>query len=250
MTNKIMTHVVAGYPTRQLCVELLLGMQNSGATMVEIQFPFSDPSADGEIIMKANEVAIGNNITINNCFKMIEVANKNGLKIPVYVMSYANKLFHFGYKRFCHNANKYNVSGILVPDLPFDTSDYIDLQKHTNSYGIELVPVLSPGIQIERVNNYELHKKKLVYISSTKGITGNDLHIQPELLSLIEIVKSKSSCKIALGFGIRSNLHVEQALEVADIAVVGSEVIRNIHNNEIGDAIKLVSKLVYGSKDS
>lgn len=245
-----MTHVVAGYPTTDLCIELLLGMQEAGVCAIEVQIPFSDPSADGALIMHANDVAIQNRMTINQCFKMIQNARKKGLNIPIYIMCYANKLYNYGFEVFCKNSVKCGVFGFIVPDLPHDTNEYSELRQFANTNGIEIVPVLSPGIQSDRVKMYQLHKTKLVYITSMKGITGNKLIIRSDLIHLIRTIRKQSDCEIALGFGIRTIVHVDMALEIADIAVVGSEVIRHIDRNNVSGAIKFVSQLVAGQKYS
>ena len=250
MRNRLMTHVVAGYPTMDSCVELLLGMQDAGVCAAEVQIPFSDPSADGPLIMQANDVAIANNMTTEACFTMIEKARTSGLNVPVYLMSYCNKIYHYGFERFCSKARKCNVSGLIVPDLPYDTSEYTELQSHANKMGIEIVPVLSPGLQIDRLNMHHVKNNKMVYITSMKGITGRELNIREDLIRLIHAIRSRSACDIALGFGVRTPLHVKQALSLADIAVVGSEVIRHVDGNNVTGAVRFVSQLVNSANPS
>ena len=250
MRNRLMTHVIAGYPTMNSCVELLLGMQSAGVYAVEVQIPFSDPSADGPLIMKANDIAIQNNMTIQQCFKMINIARKAGLNVPIYLMSYINKIYYYGFEEFCVMASKCNVAGLIVPDLPYDTKEYRELHLQTNKFGIEIVPVFSPGTLSERLSMYHIKNNKMVYITSMKGITGKELVIREELIRLIQVIRSQSNCKIALGFGVRTSLHVESALKLADIAVVGSEVIRHIEGNNVAGGVRFVSQLVNNSKHS
>lgn len=239
-----MTHVVAGFPTKDACLELLLGMQSAGVDRVEVQIPFSDPSADGPTIMQANDVALGNNMTIDEVFKLIKAAKKQGLTVPVYIMSYVNKVYHYGLKRFCERTVKSGVSGFIIPDLVPGSSEHSECAALCLQYGLELIPVLSPGMTIERLNQYNLVDAAIVYVTSTKGITGKSLTIHDDLNGTIDAIRSLSKCKIALGFGIRTIEDVDRALTVADIAVIGSEVIRVVEQKGVESAVELVADLV------
>lgn len=239
-----MTHVVAGYPTEIECSELLFGMQAAGACAIEIQIPFSDPSADGPTIMRANDVALENSMTVQKCFDMIHSSREKGLTTPIYVMSYSNKLLRFGLKKFCQEAKRCHVDGLIVPDLPFDTVEYQELSNYCIRLGVDLVPVLSPGVAIGRLAQYNLDQHGLVYLTSTRGITGKELSTSKELIQLIKTIRSRSSCRIALGFGIRTTQHIHQALELVDIAVVGSEVLRKVEQAGVSGAVAFIKQFV------
>lgn len=244
MKNKIMSHVVAGYPNEIQCIELLFGMQSAGVYAIEIQIPFSDPSADGPTIMQANDIALKNNMTIYRCFALIRTARKKGLTTPIYIMSYANKVFHFGLEAFCKEAARYQVTGLIIPDLPVGSSDYAALLNHSREYNVAIVPVLSPGVPAMRLSLYNLKSHDLVYVTSTRGTTGRKLVVNKELVTLCKKVHSNSTTQIALGFGIRTTFDVRQALKIADIAVVGTSVIEMIQTNGIDDTTRYIDSLV------
>ncbi len=244
MKNKLMTHVVAGYPNPAKCLELLLGMQQAGVYAIEIQIPFTDPGADGPTIMHANDVALANNMTVAACFELIHKARKQGLDTPVYVMSYANKLFRYGFKEFCSEAQRCDVQGLIIPDLPFDSEEYTELSGCCDNANIELVPVLSPGIALVRLKGYDLAHKELIYVTSTRGITGKELTLHHELANIIAYIRSASKAEIALGFGITKLSHVQQALDVADIAVIGSRIIRIVDEQGAVATQILIKKLI------
>jgi tryptophan synthase alpha chain len=244
MNNKLMTHVVAGYPTKAQCIELLLGMQEAGVSIIEVQIPFSDPSADGPVIMKANDTALENGTTIQDCFDMLAQARTQGLKVPLYIMSYANKVMSFGIEGFCSQAQKIGVNGLIIPDLPCGTSDHEALLGVCSARNLDLVPVASPGTLVSRLSEYKLETHELIYVTSTQGITGKELTIKQELLDLIEIIRSKTNGQIALGFGIRNLPDVQQALEVADFAVIGSAVIKIMEDNDVKQAVQFIERLV------
>lgn len=239
-----MTHVVAGYPTTEDCLGLLLDMQAAGVSIIEVQIPFSDPGADGPVIMKSNDIALENGMTIQGSLDLIGQARVQGLRIPVYIMSYANKVMSFGEERFCKQAQHYKVSGLIIPDLPSDTVDYQELARYCASYGLDLVPVISPGVEEERLNGYQLDSHKLVYLTSTQGITGKELAVKQELRELVDVVRSKTGAQLALGFGIRNAHDVKQALELADLAVIGSAVIVELDQGGITGVHRFLQTLV------
>jgi len=235
-----MTHVVAGYPSTGECIELLLGMQAVGVEIIEIQIPFSDPGADGPVIMKANDIALENGMTVKGCFEMIGEARAQGLSLPVYLMSYANKIISFGAEAFCAQTQQYNVNGLIVPDLPYNTADYQSLLAQSNIHGLDLVPVLSPGVSNHRLDGYQLDTHELIYVTSTQGITGKELVIRQELRELTAVIKTKTKGQVALGFGIRTTHDVQQALKIADLAVIGSAVIRRVEQEGVAGALKFL----------
>lgn len=244
MKNKLVTHVVAGYPTGQACLELMFGMQEAGVNAIEVQIPFTDPTADGPDIMKANDIALAGGMTIENCFKLIRKSRKAGLVVPIYIMTYVNKLHHFGFTKFCEQAQQCQIAGLIVPDLPVDMPEHSELAKVCAVAGLQLVPVLSPGTDTYRLKRYGLETRQLVYVTSSKGITGNQLTVEPELIELLKTIRTISDCEIALGFGIQNLSDVRKALELADIAVIGSEVIRKITQGGISKAALFVKQLV------
>lgn len=244
MNNKLMTHVVAGYPTATQCIELMIGMQNAGVYAIEVQIPFSDPSADGPTIMMANDVALDNGMTVKNCFDLIIIARRQGLTCPIYAMSYANKLLSYGLVNFCNEAKNADVAGLIVPDLPFDTPEYIDLHAICSTLNLDIVPVMSPGMTRERLMQSGLKSSKLIYLTSTKGITGKEIIIQQELTDFACTIRENSNCLIALGFGIRCLEHVHMALKIADVAVIGSELIREVDQNGIPSTLDFIRRLV------
>lgn len=240
----LMTHVVAGYPSREECIELLLGMQKAGVGIMEVQIPFSDPIADGETIMKANDKALAQGIDTEDSFKLIEEARLKGLKAEIYIMSYAQKLIHNGIGAFCKRAGRAGAKGLIIPDLPFDSPEYKELIRATAETSLQIVPVVSPGISAQRLKGALANSGELVYLTSTKGITGNRLLVSDELGRLSgEIRKLSPDKQVAIGFGIRNADDVSRVLKIADLAVVGSSVIREVEKGGANGALKFIRQL-------
>ena len=248
MKTKIMTHVVAGYPTRDACMKLLKDMQNAGVYAVEVQIPFSDPGADGEVIMMANDIALQKGMTTVGAFKMISEVRQDGLSIPLYVMTYLNKPFSYGLKKFCDDAHKAGVTGLIIPDMPPNTKEHHEITMYCKKLKLELVPVLSPAMMRDSLEAYNLKDAEIVYLTSTEGITGKKFNADISLEPVTSYIRSLSTCQIALGFGIRSVEDVRNALQVADIAVIGSEVMRIINQKGASQVKRFIKNILHQIK--
>ncbi len=245
--NNLMTHVVAGYPSVNACLDLLVGMDTLGVQDIEIQIPFSDPSADGPTIMKANDIALGLGMTIETSFQLVADARARGVTARLHIMTYINKLFYVGIKKFCERAAQRGVSGFVIPDLTLGSLEYKEFIDSSKSLGLAFLPVLSPGMDEDRLIQLTMDADEMVYLTSTHGITGNSLRLDKNLSQAVDSIRAKRpDIKIALGFGIRSADDVRRALELADCAVVGSAIIDAImsSDNSIEAGISLVQSLV------
>jgi len=232
---------VAGYPGFDECIKLTRGMEKAGVGMIEVQIPFSDPIADGETIMRANDVALNRGMTIERSFDLIF---KAGLKIDVYIMSYFQKILTFGLEKFCRKAAKAGVKGLIVPDLPFDAPHFSEFIKTMNQHNLSYVPVISEGMSDERLGKSLANAADLIYLTSTRGITGKKLKLTGKLTATAKKVKHiKPKTNLAIGFGISSREDLEEILKIADIAVIGSAVIRKIDLDDVEEAIKFVRSL-------
>lgn len=243
--NKVMAHLVAGYPSETEAVELMLGMNKLGVYAIEVQIPFSDPIADGTTIMRANDTALESGMTLQKSFDMIALARKKGLKSNVYVMSYLQKLIHDGLRSFCEKAHDIEAKGLIIPDLPFDSEEYPQIKKQADKYDLEIVPVISPSMSKSRLSMILSDKPKLVYLTSMKGITGKNLVVSSQLKDISALVKKISGgSQLAIGFGVKNRSDVEEILKIADISIIGSELIRQINTGGYKQALNLIKKLI------
>ncbi|MEX2028556.1 MAG: tryptophan synthase subunit alpha [Candidatus Curtissbacteria bacterium] len=239
-----MCHIVAGYPSQEKCIDLLLGMQKAGIQTVEVQIPFSDPIADGETIMIANDRALENGMTTQKSFELIKTARKSDLKTDIYIMSYIQKLISFGVDNFCKQAQSADVKGLIIPDLPIEAGEYKLLRREADKYGLEIVPVVSPGTEKDRLRRGVSSAGSLIYLTSIKGITGNKLKLNKQLdQTAKEVKKQRPDVELAIGFGIATKQDIEEILRIADMAVLGSAVIREINKSGVDGAVKFLSEL-------
>lgn len=244
MINKLMCHVVAGYPDQKSCIKLMQSMDQSGVAAIEVQIPFSDPIADGATIMYANDIAVSNGITVKESFELISQARRLDFRCELIVMSYFQKVQSFGIEKFCEVAKLNKVGGFIIPDLPFDTPEYDELKKISTQKGIQIIPVVSPGMVQDRLEIIMKSKPKMIYVTSQKGITGNQFTESRQLKEVVENIRQVTpASEIMIGFGISTPHDVREALSIGDLAVVGSAIVRKIDSSGISGAISLVKTL-------
>jgi len=244
MSNALMCHVVAGYPDNATCVELMLGLQAAGAKALEVQIPFSDPIADGETIMHANDVALAGGMTTAGSFDLIKNARAQGVSCKLYVMSYVQKVRHFGMEQFCARAADCGVKGLIIPDLPYDSPEFSELARAAKQHHLELVPVLSPGMAEDRLQALLALKPPTVYITSMRGITGKTYAPDQLLKQLVSDIKASVPAKIMIGFGIATPADVHDALALGDTAIIGSAIINRLRASDLTETIEYVKSLV------
>ena len=243
MSKSLMCHVVAGFPDTEACLQLISGLQRLGITAIEVQIPFSDPIADGETIMRANDVALEGGTTTAKSFDLIQQARQQGVDTDIYIMSYMQKILHYGLEAFCQQAADCSVKGLIVPDLPYDSPEFDSLHDLLRGK-LEIVPVVSPGMSDSRLQAILAFQPKAVYVTSQRGITGNKYSPADQLEQIVSNIRQHSEAKIMIGFGISTPADVSDALSMGDTAVVGSAIVQAVRDSGIDGAIAYVKSLM------
>lgn len=239
----LMTHVVAGYPTMRDTEAIVVDMELAGADFVEIQIPFSDPLADGETIMRANDVALTHGVTTQDVFDLVERL-RSKVRIPLLLMGYYNSVYQYGVEKFCSRAKKVGIQGLIIPDIPIDEEQNERFIASCQKYKLVTIRVLSPTSTIERIKLNMAVASGFVYCTAVAGTTGGDNVVDVKTRKLLGNVRSVSTLPIAVGFGISKPSHIKSLIGVADIAVVGSAIIRLIEKKGVGEIEKYVASLV------
>lgn len=242
-----MTHIVAGYPTLRESEKIAEVMLNTGASFLEIQIPFSDPVADGPTIMRANQVALENGTTPEDCFEMLERLKKKSTT-PILFMTYYNIVFRYGLERFCKRASEIGCYGLIIPDMPIDEESYDHYLKTCKKFGLHAIQVISPITPDERLKKIGKVASGFVYCVSRTGTTGASQKLDKNLETYLNRVRKYIRVPIALGFGISTKKHVQAALQYADIAVIGSVIINllDMKKSSMVDNLKSFLKALYG----
>lgn len=220
-----MTHIVGGYPSleeNEVMVEL---MAKSGVAFVEIQIPFSDPLADGPTIAHANQLAIDNGTTVEDCFQLMERLQKK-VATPLLFMTYINIIFNYGIEEFCKRCGELGVYGLIVPDMPFHEEafdQFLDACKRHDLHAIQVISPITPESRLKKICEVATG---FIYSVATTGKTGAREEMDTDLINYLDRVRDFTDLPLALGFGISNRQMVEQALSKADIAVMGSALIK------------------------
>ncbi len=227
--NKLMTHIVAGYPSLNESFKIALTMAQNGAAYIEIQIPFSDPVADGPTIMAANQAALERGLKVQDCFdlmeKLAETFKVRKLKTKLLFMSYYNILHSYGVEKFCHEVAGLGCYGLIVPDIPFDEEAYEGYLKACGQSGVQAVQIVSPLTSVGRLKDLNRIAGDFVYCVSRFGTTGTGMKLSPNLQNYLQRVRKYLKRPLAVGFGISSPNQVKAVFKEAEIAVVGSRFI-------------------------
>ena len=219
----LMTHIVLGYPSFDASFEIVESMVNAGVDLMELQIPFSEPIADGPVILRANQMALADGAKVEKCLefsrKLIQTHD-----IPFLVMSYYNILFQYGVERFASTMSEAGLRGAIVPDLPPEEGElYItEMAEH----GLSPIFIFSPTTPAERMTYLASFASGFIYCTARKGVTGAETSFSEQLEQYLAECRKATSLPLALGFGVKEKSDVDFLTGKVDIAVVGSETIR------------------------
>ncbi len=228
--NSIMAHHIIGYPTLEKSYEVVQTYIDSGIEILELQIPFSHPTADGITLTEANQQAVENGISLENCFEFYEEIKRYAPDTPIIAMSYLNRLFSYGIEAFCDKLSTSGVNQIIVPDLPFDSPVAEQINKHQ---AVQLVPVIAPNLNDERLSAMLNLQPDYIYMMSGFNTTGQQFELHPNAQKIIDAIRERTNAKIGIGFGISRGEQVKAVNEIADFAIIGSTLKIAIDENKI-----------------
>jgi len=221
---RIMAHMVAGYPDLARSLEVAAGLADGGCAYLELQFPFSDPTADGPDIQKACSAALEAGFRVDAGF---ELAAKicTSVGVPVFLMSYGNMLFTRGVSKFLSDAASCGARGVIVPDLPPDYDE--GLFRDAARFGLAAVPVLSPSMRDARLARTLSLGAEFVYVTLRTGTTGAFTEVGgPGRAFLSRVADAGGGAKVLGGFGVSQAAQVKAFSPLVHAVVVGSALVR------------------------
>lgn len=236
----LMTHIVMGYPSFDESLRLVEAMVSSGVELMELQIPFSEPMADGPVILHANQQALERGATVQKCLEFAEMVSRR-FDIPFLFMSYYNVLFKFGVAEFANRMKSIGVKGAIVPDLPPEEAE-LYLQAMAEH---ELCPIFifSPNTPNERLQLLSKHGSGFVYAVARKGVTGSETTFSNDLDLYLERCRAATSLPLAVGFGVQSKADVDFLRGKADIAVIGSQTLRLVDREGVAAVPAFIKSL-------
>ena len=228
--KKLNIYFTAGIPTLEDTAEMMKTIQNSGADMMEIGMPYSDPVADGPVIQEAHELALKNGMTIAKLFSQLKSV-KDEIKIPVILMGYINPVLSFGFEKFCEECANSGVSGLIIPDLPpieFERNYQPILEK----YGLNFTFLVTPETSEERIQYLDSLSSGFLYAVSSSSTTGNENKEvkNDEYLNKLASINLKNP--VMIGFGIKNKTDFEQVTEKAQGGIIGTAFVKILLENK------------------
>jgi tryptophan synthase alpha chain len=218
----LMPYLMGGFPDLEATVAIGAACADSGADLVELGVPFSDPLADGPVIHAAGTKALEAGATLHG---VLEAATRIAERLPVVLMCYANLIFARGPERFTRELAEAGVSGLIVPDLPMGEDGAV--REACDAAGLAHVPLVAPTTPHDRMADIASRARGFLYTVSVTGTTGERADVDRSLASVIERAKRDCPVPVCVGFGISSPEHAAQAVDAgAEGVIVGSWLVR------------------------
>ncbi len=219
----LMTHIVLGYPSYDDSMRVVESMVEAGVDLMELQIPFSEPMADGPVILHANSEAIRAGATVDGCLEMAEKITAQ-FDIPFVFMTYYNILFSQGVMPFVENMQRIGIQGAIIPDLPPEEGrDYIAAMR---THGLSPIHIFTPNSSPQRMQTLAENSDGFVYTVARKGVTGKETQFSAELDGYLADCRAATDLPLALGFGVKTRADFDFIRGKADMAVIGSETIK------------------------
>lgn len=221
----LMSHIVLGYPSFDECLHVVEGMVNAGVDLIELQVPFSEPMADGPVIVRANADALAAGASVERCLTFAELVSGR-FDVPFLLMTYYNIPFRFGVARFAEAMARRRLCGAIVPDLPLEEA--AEYREQMLAHDLDPIFFFAPTSTEERMAEIARVARGFVYCVARRGVTGARTAFDDAFSAYLARCRAATDLPLAVGFGVKERRDVEYLRGKADIAVVGSEAIRVI----------------------
>jgi len=218
----LMTHIVLGYPSLEASREIALHMVDAGVDLMELQIPFSEPMADGPVILQANQRALAAGVSVERCLETAHALARE-LPIPFVFMTYYNIVWKRGLARFAQDMQDAGVRGAIIPDLPFEEGDA--LFSELRGRALDPIFLYAPTTRETRMREIAARASGFIYCVARKGVTGKATEWD-SVGEYLARCRAATQLPLAVGFGVKTPQDVAAIRGKADIAVVGSETIR------------------------
>jgi len=220
----LMTHLVLGYPSLEVNREVIRQMAENGVDCIELQIPFSEPMADGPVILKANQEALASGIRVEDSFVFAEEMVKEFHQVHFFFMTYYNIVFRYGLNAFMQRTADIGMKGFIIPDLPPEEGrEYLRLVKEKDMAAIMF---FTPTSTDERMAEVAGQGSGFIYCVARKGVTGQQTAMDDSLSQYLLRCRRATDLPLAVGFGISSREDVALLEGRADMAVIGTATIK------------------------
>jgi len=257
VANTFVAYITAGYPSIESMQDLLMTLYDNGADMIELGIPFSDPSADGEVIQESSMKSLKNGTNTTVVFEQLRhivpvLRKKYGNRKKIGIMTYINIVNAYGIERFYEKCLDLGINALIFPDVPYEESYRFRKIRDgiTNSDELSIISFVSPVTSGKRLERIVKESEGFIYLISSPGITGLREQFSDVIESKIREIKEIRDVPVFVGFGISKHEHVVSMYEYgADGVIVGSAIIKCVAERGIHAAGTLVRELKYGAEN-
>ncbi|MBR2255444.1 MAG: tryptophan synthase subunit alpha [Candidatus Methanomethylophilaceae archaeon] len=218
----LIVFVTCGDPDLETTEDVIRSLAANGVDLIELGIPFSDPTAEGPVIQRANTRALAGGVTTDKIFDMVGRVRKD-VSVPMVFMTYANVVFSYGAERFAARCEELGVQGAILPDVPYEEKG--DFAPVFEEHGLVLVSMVAPTSS-DRISMISSDAKGFIYVVSSLGVTGVRKQITTDVGAITDVIHRSTDVPCAIGFGISSPEQAKAMSVYADGVIVGSAVIR------------------------
>jgi tryptophan synthase alpha chain len=228
-TSRILNvYCTAGFPNADSTLPVMKALQDSGADIIELGMPYSDPLADGPVIQQSSGIALQNGMTIAKLFADLKDFRRD-ISIPVILMGYLNPVIQYGFERFCRDAAAVGIDGLILPDLPeyeYETI-YGPVMK---AHGLDMIFLVTPETNEERVRRLDELSSGFLYAVSSSSTTGSGKKMDSVEEYLMRLKGYGLQNPVLVGFGIRDRETFDAACRHANGAIIGTAYIQALEH--------------------
>lgn len=229
--------LTAGDPSLEKTEEFIIEMERAGAALIEIGIPFSDPIAEGPVIQEANVRALSaeGGCTTDMVFDMVERVSKK-VSVPLVFLTYLNPVFKYGYEAFCKRCAEVGISGLIIPDMPYEERG--ELLPFAQKYDVDIISLIAPTSE-QRIKMLAKEAEGYIYLVSSMGVTGVRSEITTDIGGIVQSIRKVTGTPVAVGFGISTPGQAGAMAALSDGVIVGSAIVRIIaeHGDDAGKYI-------------
>jgi tryptophan synthase alpha chain len=230
--NILNIYFTAGFPKLNDTTTIIEALQNSGANIIEIGMPYSDPVADGPTIQQSNQIALDNGMTIKLLFEQLSGIRQKGITIPIILMGYFNPILQYGVANFCQKCKEVGVDGLILPDLPIAEYDE-EYKSIFQTNGIHNIFLITPQTTDERIRQIDSISDSFIYMVSSSSTTGAKTSVSSTQAAYFARISSMNLTNPTLiGFGISDQSTFQAACKNGQGAIIGSAFVNLIATSQ------------------
>lgn len=219
--------LTAGVPSAEDTLRYMEDLETAGADLIEIGVPFSDPVADGAVIMEADVQALKNKVHLPQVMEIVKAFRKQS-ETPLVFLSYYNPIFNYGVKKFFEKAKAIGLDGVAIPDLPYE--EQMEIRPFADTYGIDIIQIIGPASE-ERICQNVRNATGFVYIVSSVESANRKTDMKRNLADIISVIRKTTDTPIVVGLDGHHTEELQKMKEMADGITTGSIVVDMINKN-------------------